>query len=51
MAPFLFPASLDNNDLNPLERFVAKRELELEHKAVAPLERPAPLSVSAPVAP
>jgi hypothetical protein len=44
---------MDNNDLNPLERFVAKRELELEleleHKAVAPLERPAHLSVSAPV--
>lgn len=36
MVPFLFPASMDNNDLNPLERFVAKRELELEleHKAV-----------------
>ena len=36
---------MDNNDLNPLQRFIAKRELE--HKAVAPLERPPP--VSAPV--
>jgi hypothetical protein len=45
MVPFLSPASMDNNDLNPLQRFIAKRELE--HKAVAPLERPPP--VSAPV--
>jgi hypothetical protein len=42
-------SSMESNDLNPLERFIAKREFELRHKAVAPLARPAPLFVSAPV--
>ena len=40
MVPFLFPSSMDNSDLNLLERFIAKRELEREHKVVAPAERP-----------
>jgi hypothetical protein len=38
MVPFLFFSSMDNNDLNPLERFIAKRERELEHKGWTALD-------------